>query len=157
MLAPAIELAATGFPAWDGLIGGVEATARRVDRRAGRARASSEVLRPGGRPWRPGELVRLPALAATLARLADDGFDAFYDGDLAERQARGLAAAGSRHHRRGPRPRTVDLGRADRDRLPGRPGHHPPAEQLGVVALELLNILERFEPPPPCARSGRPA
>ena len=89
ILAPAIELAATGFPAWDGFIAAVEAHG--ADRRR-RARAGCRVLRRStGRtaaPWRPGELVRLPALAATLERLADDGFDAFYDGDLGERQAR---------------------------------------------------------------------
>ncbi len=45
----------------------------------------------------PGELVRLPALAGTLKTLADEGFDAYYDGDLGERVARGLAAAGALH------------------------------------------------------------
>ena len=59
------------------------------------ARGLPERLASRGRPWRPGELVRLPALAATLRTLADEGFDAYYDGDLGERIARGLAAAGA--------------------------------------------------------------
>ena len=49
------------------------------------------VYRPHGRPWRAGERVRLPALAATLETLADDGFDAFYDGDLGRAPGRGLS------------------------------------------------------------------
>ncbi len=49
---------------------------RRTPRREPRtcpasARASTPSTGPHGRPWRPGELVRLPALAATLERLAD--------------------------------------------------------------------------------------
>ena len=61
--------------------------------------------------------------------LAPNGFDAFYDGDLGERQARGLGAAGSRH--RGPTcGPTPPPGRPDRHRLPRRPGHDPSAEQL---------------------------
>ena len=67
---------------------------------------------PAARPaWRPGELVRLPALAATLERLADVGFDDFYDGDIGgapgARAGRGrLGDHGRRprdpHARRGP-------------------------------------------------------
>src|SRR5437764_1017952 len=57
-------------------------------------RGFADVYRPKERPWRPGEVVRLPRLAATLERLVDDGFEAFYDGDLAARQCVALAAAG---------------------------------------------------------------
>lgn len=39
--------------------------------------------------------MRLPALARTLARLAQQGPREFYEGELAERLAAGLAAAGS--------------------------------------------------------------
>ena len=59
------------------------------------------------------------------------GFDDFYDGELGERQARGL---GGRRLRRSRPPtsaaHTSTWTRADRDRLPRRPGHDPPAEQL---------------------------
>jgi gamma-glutamyltranspeptidase len=151
ILAPAIELAGRGFPAWDGFIRGVEATAARVEETIGPGSGFAQVFRPHGRPWRPGEIVRLPALATTLARLADVGFDDFYAGDIAARQARGLAAAGSL------------LGAAD---LAGHTSTwgdpigtdyrgvlvttHPP-NSSGPVALEIVNILERFEPPPAAA------
>jgi gamma-glutamyltranspeptidase/glutathione hydrolase len=91
--------------------------------------------------------VRLPALAATLGRLSDDGFDDFYDGELAESQVRGLAAAGSwitaadlTDHR------TTWTDPIATDYRGTRVTTHPP-NSSGLVALELLNILETFEPP----------
>ncbi len=49
----------------------------------------------GGRPPRAGDILRQPALAATLRRLAADGLDGFYRGDLARSIAADLARAGS--------------------------------------------------------------
>ncbi len=82
ILAPAIEQATAGFPAWDGLIGAVEKLAPTIAAEPWSAGFRS-TWRASGRSWRPGEVIRLPALAATLRTLADDGFDAYYDGDLA--------------------------------------------------------------------------
>ncbi len=96
VLAPAIEHAAAGFPMWDGLAGAVERTHESLGGAAW-ARGFEQVWRPDGRSRRPGELVRLPALAETLRSLAEEGFDAFYDGGLGERVALGLAAAGGTH------------------------------------------------------------
>ena len=150
ILAPAIELAAGGFPAWDGYIGAVEATAEVYavgedlpDRGAGWA----SVHRPAGRAWRPGELVRLSALARTLERLATAGFDDLYDGDLADLQAAGLRAAGSQIT-------TADLQAQGAtwetpiaiDYRGTRVTTHPP-NSSGLVALQILEMLERFEPP----------
>ena len=154
VLAPAIELAAGGFPAWDGYIAAVESSAAVYaisddlpDRGAGWA----SVHRPHGRRWRPGEVVRLPALARSLERLAAAGFDDLYEGDLAERQARGLAAAGS--------PITAADLRAQSatweepigiDYRGVRVTSHPP-NSSGVIALEIVGLLGRFDPPPPAA------
>ena len=85
----------TGFPAWDGFIDAVERTAPLVARGA---RPGRRLLR-GLPAARPAVAARRAGPAAGPRRdpraLADDGFDAFYEGDLGERQARGLAAAGS--------------------------------------------------------------
>src|SRR2546428_4642613 len=148
VLGPAIELARDGFPAWGGFIDAVEATSGIVAETVGPDAGWFEVCRPRGRAWRLGERVRQPALAATLERLAAAGFDDAYEGELGERQARFLAAIGS------------PIGLADLrthlstwtdpigvDYRGVRVTTHPP-NSSGLVALEVLNILERFEPPP---------
>ena len=154
VLAPAIEHAGAGFPAWDGLVRAVEATDASIGTASWTA-GFRGVWRPEGRPWRSGELVRLPALAATLRTLADEGFDAYYDGDLGERVAAGLAAAGALH-------RAADL-REHRSTWAEpiatvyrevRVTTHPP-NSSGVLALEILNVLARFEPPAGARFSGR--
>lgn len=146
VLAPAIEHAEAGFPMWAALGGAIE----RTDASLGDAawgEGFRRVWRPDGRIPRPGELVRLPALAATLRTLADEGFDAYYDGDLGTRIARGLAAAGGSH--------TVDDLRAQVSEWTTpistsyrgtRITTHPP-NSSGVIALQALNVLSRFDPP----------
>jgi gamma-glutamyltranspeptidase len=147
ILAPAIELARDGFAAWSGFASAVEGTLPLVEAAIGRGSGFERVYRPHGRPWRLGEPVRLPALASTLERLAEVGFDDFYDGDIGERQARGLASAGSAitaddlrtHDSTWTEPIATDYRGV-------RVTTHPP-NASGIVALELLNILETFEPP----------
>jgi gamma-glutamyltranspeptidase / glutathione hydrolase len=147
VLAPAIEIAHGGFAAWDGFIDAVEKTAPQVEASLGSAAAFLQIYRGQGRPWRPGELVRLPALGGTLERLAADGFDMFYEGDLGRRQsatlrALGLACAPSDFERH-----TSTWGEPIATTYRGvRVTTHPP-NSSGIVALELLNILETFEPP----------
>lgn len=147
ILAPAIELAWSGFPAWDGFISAVESALPDTVAALGPRSGFEQVYRPHGRPWRPGERVKLPALASTLERLAEVGFEDFYEGDVGERQARGLAAVGSaigidelRGHR------STWAAPIATDYRGARVTTHPP-NSSGIVALELLNLLETFEPP----------
>jgi gamma-glutamyltranspeptidase len=148
ILAPAIELARDGFPADAAFCRAVEASAPIFERELGPASVGwSSIYRPAGRPWRPGERVRLPALAATLERIATQGWSELYEGELADRQARALAEAGSDL-------RIEDLGDHRStwtepiwtDYRGVRVTGHPP-NSSGFVALELLNILAQFEPP----------
>ena len=142
VLAAAIEHADAGFPVWDALAVGIERTAASLGNEPWSAGFRS-VWQPGGRGYRAGDLVRLPALAATLRTLADEGFDAYYDGTLGERIARGLAAAGA--------PYTVEDLRSHRTEWT-TPIHttyrgvrvttHPP-NSSGLIALEILNVLGR--------------
>jgi gamma-glutamyltranspeptidase/glutathione hydrolase len=147
VLAPAIELARGGFPAWDGFAESVERTAPLVEAALGPDAGFFRVYRPHGRPWRPGELVRLSALARTLERLATDGFDTFYDGDLGDRQAGALQELGLACDVGDFRRHTSTWTKPIETTYRGiRVTTHPP-NASGVVALELLNILERFDPP----------
>ncbi len=147
ILAPGIELARGGFAAEDAFIASVERATPEVVAHVGVDAGFFAVFRPHGRAWRPGERVRLPALAATLETLARDGFDAFYDGELGERQAAALDAGGApfvaadlaTHRSTWGEPIGIDYRGI-------RVTSHPP-NSSGIVALELLGILERFEPP----------
>jgi gamma-glutamyltranspeptidase len=154
ILAPALDLARGGFPAWDGYRASVEASAARFAGSADlpdRGRAWASVHRPHGRPWRPGEIVRQPALARTIEQLARLGLEDLYEGGLAKRQVDGLRAAGCLIA-------PGDLREQDAtwetpisaDYRGTTVTTHPPNSQ-GFVALEILSILERFEPPPSTA------
>ena len=89
ILAPAIELARDGFAASARYELEIDAVGPAIREALGRDAGFFEVYRPAGHVPRPGERVRLPALAATLATIADQGFDSFYDGDLGAGQAHG--------------------------------------------------------------------
>lgn len=154
VLAAAIEHADAGFPAWDGLIRAVEATHAGIGDEPWTG-GFRQVWRAAGRPWRPGELVRLPALAKTLGTLATDGFDTYYDGPLGERIARGLAAAGGLHTAADLREHRSTWTTPIATTYRGvRVTSHPP-NSSGILALEILNILERFEPPADSAFGGQ--
>ena len=150
VLAPAIELARDGFAASADFVADVEAMAP-LARGAVDGDGFDRVFRPHGRPWQPGERVRLGALAATLETLARDGFDAFYEGDIGARQARALAAAGCLIDEADLREHTSTWGDPIGIGYRGvRATTHPP-NSSGVIALEILGILARMEPPPPSA------
>ena len=154
VLAPAIELARDGFAASAEFVDDVESMAL-IARTTERADGFERVFRPLGRAWRPGDRVRLPALASTLETLGQEGFDAFYDGDLGERQARALAGVGSPITFHDLRSHTSTWGEPIVGDYRGvRVTTHPP-NSSGVVALEILGLLSRFEPPPPTAFGAR--
>jgi gamma-glutamyltranspeptidase / glutathione hydrolase len=154
LLEPAIELAADGFPAWEGFIEAVERSAPIFRAALGSEAAWFRVYRPAGRPWRRGERVRLPALGETLRRIADHGWQEFYEGETAELQSRALSAAGSfvsaedlqAHASIWTEPISTDY------RGTQVTSHRPNSQ--GFVALEILNVLERFEPPSPRVFKG---
>ena len=97
-----------------------------------------------GKPWRAGETRRLPALAATLERLATDGLADFYRGDLAQAIASDLEALGAPVTRadlaayeaaeRAP----LQLRRRDATLF-----NFPPPTQ-GLAALLILGIFDRL-------------
>ena len=131
--------ARTGFPAWDGFIGAVEATAPASRRRArpGRRASSRSTGRTGGpgdpasgfacRPW------RRPSSGSPT-----DGFDDFYEGEIGERQAAGLAAVGCRSRRADLAGHTSTWSEPIATDYRGvRVTTHPP-NSSGIVALELL-------------------
>ena len=147
ILGRAIELARDGFPASARYCDEIGSVMPELTAVLGGDAGFFRLYCQGGRVPRPGELVRLPALAATLATLAEDGFDAFYEGAIGERQARGLGAAGSAIAASDLAAHTSTWGVPIAIDYRGvRVTTHPP-NSSGVVALELLSILARSDPP----------
>lgn len=144
---PAVELAANGFvleAATASSINGVLATSDKT-----RFAELHRVYGPpaGQEKWRAGDRLVQPDLAKTLQRIADQGADGFYAGEVAEllvaemRRGGGLISAD-------------DLaGYRAVVREPVRGTYRgyevlgvPPSSSGGTTLLEILNILECFEP-----------
>ena len=90
VMAPAIALAATGFPVYPVL-------AELVGRDTMRLKRDSVARRlywPGGRLLAMGDTLRNPALAEVLRRVASQGRDGFYRGETAQALVASLAAGG---------------------------------------------------------------
>ncbi|MDB5452180.1 MAG: ywrD [Caulobacteraceae bacterium] len=140
LLAEAIRLAEEGFAASVGLSETVAAKAAELSPCLGFA----DVFMPGGEPPAVGQIVRQPALARTLRRLAADGLDGFYHGALAEDLAADLAAAGSPisladlggHRAETVTPLSIRIGGARLYNLP------PPTQ--GVASLMILALVDRL-------------
>ena len=100
----------------------------------------------GGRGPRPGEMFRNPEVAATLQKIVDDGYDAFYTGDIAQQIADCVQADGGFLT-------TQDLANYNAEwvepiSVEYRPGYRffeiPPNGQ-GLTALLALNIMKGFD------------
>jgi gamma-glutamyltranspeptidase/glutathione hydrolase len=88
LLEPAIGYARDGFPVSVRLAYDFRTQGR------GLAGAARELYLPGGAPPEPGSLLRNPALAGTLERIAAEAAPGFYDGEVAGRLIRFLDAEG---------------------------------------------------------------
>ena len=106
--------------------------------------AYAAIFEPQGRPLKQSEILRQPALARTLERLASDGLDSFYRGALGRSIAADLASLGSPvtledlvAHRA---EATVPLSVAVRG---ARLFNHPPPTQ-GVASLMILALFDRL-------------
>jgi len=140
-LAPAAALARDGFPASEL----VAAAWRRSEALLAASPEGLAHLLPQGRAPRPGEVVRMPALAGALAAVAEGGPDAFYRGPIAEdlvavvQRAGGVLDAGdlAAHRSAWQAPARAAIGDAWLWEC-GLPTQ-------GVVALEAAAILEDHE------------
>ena len=140
-LAPAIRAAEEGIPVAPRV---AHDWSLAVDRLRADPGAARHFL-PGGTAPAIGDVVRLPALAATLKAIAKDGKDAFYRGAIAEDIVATLAARGgfltaadfAAHRGEEVVPISSNYRGLDVVEI-------PPNGQ-GLTALVLLNILERFD------------
>ena len=89
--------------------------------------------------------MRLPALARTLRRIAQEGADGFYRGDLAATLVASLNAMGGRHARADFADYASSYVEPLRTAYRGVELVQLPPSGHGLTALVMLNILARFE------------
>ena len=141
LMAPAITAARGGLPVTRELALGLGGTTRFFAKYKNMARA----LYIDGRPPRFGEILRQPALANTLERIARDGRKALYEGEIAERIAADVQAAGGHmtaddlagHSADVLEPLSVDYR--------GYTVYETPPNSQGLILLEELKIAEGWD------------
>jgi gamma-glutamyltranspeptidase / glutathione hydrolase len=141
LLRPAIRCAEEGFP----VTPRVAFDWRRHQAALEGCQGGRDYYLPGGKAPEEGRLMRFPALARTLRRVAEEGARAFYEGELAGRMVAALQGFGGVHTE-------ADFAAAAAEVVsPIHTGYRdtvvyecPPNGQ-GIVVLQMLNILERFD------------
>ena len=97
-----------------------------------------------GRAPAPGSRMRLPALARTFERLAEEGLDSFYHGPLAKDIAKDLEATGAPLRLGDLEAHEAVTGPPLALRLDGATAYNTPPPTQGVASLMILGILERY-------------
>ena len=144
LLTPAISFAEEGY-----------AVAPRVGLDWARGRAKLERQEsarrhflPNGRAPKSGEVMRLPALAATLRGIAEFGRDAFYRGEVAADLAGELQRLGGLHTVEDFAAQSTSYVAPISVRYRDVELYEMPPSNQGIVALMLLKMLERIGPSP---------
>ena len=141
-LQPAIRIAREGFPVYTKLHKLLAAQAKSMRRWP----AASSVFLPQGEVPEMGRVIRLPDLADILEKVANEGRDAFYKGEVAQRLVDGVRAAGGIWSMQ-------DMaGYSIKEREPVRTRYDgyelvtaPPPSSGGIAIAEILNILEPYQ------------
>ncbi|MGB3635468.1 MAG: gamma-glutamyltransferase [Rubrobacteraceae bacterium] len=141
LLEPAQELADEGYP-----VSEIVARYWEINEWVLRQnKAATKVFLPDGRPPQPGEIFRQPDLAKTLSAVAENGSDAFYNGETARSIVRSVQESGgylsekdlADHESTWVEPISTDYRDIRVYQIP------PPGQ--GIAALQMLNIFEGFD------------
>ncbi|MGE0760009.1 MAG: gamma-glutamyltransferase [Pirellulaceae bacterium] len=143
LLLPAADIAEHGFRLDRVFAGNLQAQAQVLARFDGSRQA---LLKPDGSPYREGELLRLPDLAATYRALAVHGIDWFYRGEFASRVGQWMADHGGILSAQD----FANYVPVDRQPLVTKYRDcqvvgFPPPSSGGVHVAQILNILEHFD------------
>lgn len=140
VLAPAIRFAEEGY----GITPRVHRDWKLEEELLAADPAAARIFLPNGRAPKIGEVHRQPELAATLRRIAAEGRDGFYTGEVAEDMVSYLRSLGGLHTLEdfaGARGNYVTPVTTD---FRGHTIHECPPNGQGIIALLILNILSRF-------------
>jgi gamma-glutamyltranspeptidase/glutathione hydrolase len=143
LVVPSVQLARAGFKAPPGLAASLAGFVRRI---APRYPASAQAYSNNGTAYAEGDLIKLPDLARTLERIAQQGRDGFYKGETARLLAEEMKRGGGLITEE-------DLARYQaKERAPVRGTYRgydiismPPPSSGGVALIEMLNILEGYD------------
>ena len=106
---------------------------------------ASDVYLKDGRSYQEGEIHKQPALGKTLRAIAEGGRDAFYKGDIAEDMVSYLQGIGGVHTMDDFADAVGEYVETIRTDYRGYTLHEIPPNGHGMVALEMLNILDGFD------------
>ncbi|HUF74935.1 MAG TPA: gamma-glutamyltransferase [Longimicrobiales bacterium] len=143
-LQPAIALAEGGFMVSETLAEDLEAAASLNE-------GGQRIYMPGGEPLAEGDILRSPALAATLRRLATDGPPALYGGAVGRAVAAFLETEGSPLRLSDFSAHQPEWTDPISTTFRGRRVYTPPPNSSGLALLQMLAMaetlpLESFEP-----------
>ncbi len=143
VMRPAIRLAEEGFLADSQMAASLSRYRVLIGRFAG-----ASVFLPNGKPLEVGMRVRQPALAKTLQAISDSGGAAFYTGGLSRQVATDLATVGTIITAEDLAAYKAEWREPIRGTYRGHVLLTMPPPSSGVAMLEILNILEGFDPLP---------
>ena len=140
-LQPAIRIARDGFPVYTKFLGMLSRSAKTMQRWP----AAPEVFLAGGNIPEMGQVIKNPDLARVLEKIAAEGRDAFYRGELAQILVDGVRDAGGIWS-------MEDLANYEvKEREPVRTMYQgfelvtaPPPSSGGIALAEILNIIEPY-------------
>jgi gamma-glutamyltranspeptidase/glutathione hydrolase len=141
-LQPAIRIAREGFPVYEKFYGMLKYKQDDIRRWPG----ATEAFLPNGEMPELGDLIKLPDLAIVLEKVAAEGRDGFYKGEVAKKLVDGVRAAGGIW--------TVEdmAGYVIKERQPVRTTYQgyelvtaSPPSSGGIAIAEILNILEPYQ------------
>ncbi len=140
VLQPAIEYAERGFPVTDVIAADWQAGLSFKDNPDFAA-----TFLPQGKSPAPGEIFVNKNLAATLKKIAAEGPDVFYRGEIAAKIVKFAHEEGGLHTRRDFANQTSNWVDPISVNYRGYTVYEMPPNTQGMVALEMLNILEGFD------------
>lgn len=141
VLQPAIDYARNGFPMAELIAYYLAGSAPRYEKYPG----FKEVFMPNGKIPKKGEIFKNPFLAGTLDKIANDGRDAFYKGDIARNIAKYMKEQGGFLSYEDLANHTSEWVEPVSTNYRGYDVWELPPNGQGIAVLQILNMLEGFD------------
>lgn len=142
LFAPAIHLAEEGFPISVRFNDAMEVLSTFVEPETAALRHA--FLKDGRTPYRPGETLRQPQVAATLKRIVEDERDGFYAGETAAAIAKTMAEFGGLIDAEDLKEPLAHWHDPIKTTYGGCDVYEQALPSQGMILLEALNIVENF-------------